>query len=289
MGKALLESLRPAQWVKNLLLFAALVFAHKAGDLQAVVDATVAFVLFCAASSGVYLLNDIMDREADRKHPLKKDRPIASGAVPVGLAIFSSVLLLALAVVFGWALAPSLTLTIGAYILLQLAYSFALKKLVIIDVFCVALGFVLRAVAGARAIDVAISPWLLVCSFTLALFLALGKRRHEVVLLEVSAREHRASLTQYSPYFLDQMIGVVTATTVMAYALYTLAPDTVEKFHTHNLVLTVPFVIYGVFRYLYLVHQKREGGNPTKMFLTDWAILVNTALWLTTSAFIVYS
>lgn len=288
MSKALLESLRPAQWVKNLLVFAALVFAHKADDPQAVIDSTVAFLLFCAATSGVYLLNDLFDREADRKHPLKKDRPIASGRVPIGLACFVLSALLGLALVLGWIVSEAFAVTLGAYILLQLAYSWALKRMVIVDVFCVALGFVLRAVAGARAIDVAISPWLLVCSFTLALFLALAKRRHEVLLLEASAREHRASLTQYSPYFLDQMIGVVTATTVMSYALYTLSPDTVEKFHSHYLVLTVPFVLYGVFRYLYLVHQKHEGGNPTRMFFTDTAILVNTALWLAVSAFIVY-
>ena len=171
---------------------------------------------------------------------------------------------------------------------LQIGYSVALKKIVILDVFCVALGFVLRAVAGAVAIDVAISPWLLVCSFSLALFLALAKRRHEVLLLEASAREHRASLTQYSPYFLDQLIGVVTATTVMSYALYTLSPDTMQKFGHHTLVYTLPFVIFGVFRYLYLVHQKREGGNPTRMFLTDAALLVNTGLWLAVSALIVY-
>lgn len=288
MGKALVESLRPAQWVKNLLVFAALVFSRKAGDLQADTDTFIAFILFCAASSGVYLLNDIRDREADRKHPLKKDRPIASGAVPVGLAAFVSALLLFASIATAFVLRQSFALTISAYAGLQVAYSFGLKRLVIVDVFCVALGFVLRAVAGAFAIGVIISPWLMVCSLALALFLALGKRRHEVVLLEVSAREHRASLTHYSPYFLDQMIGVVTATTVMAYALYTLAPDTIEKFDTHNLVFTFPFVMYGVFRYLYLVHQKREGGNPTKMFLTDAAILINTALWLALSAWIIY-
>jgi 4-hydroxybenzoate polyprenyltransferase len=289
MGKALIESLRPAQWVKNLLVFAALVFSRQAGDPQMVVDSVVAFILFCAASSGVYLLNDLVDREADRRHPLKKDRPIASGAVPPGLAGFISVLLLSLSVAFGFVLGVPFALTILAYVLLQLAYSFALKRLVILDVFCVAFGFVLRAAAGARAVNVMISPWLLVCSLTLALFLALGKRRHEVVLLEISAREHRASLIQYSTYFLDQMIGVVTATTVMAYALYTLSPDTVERFSTHNLVFTLPFVLYGVFRYLFLVHQKQEGGNPTKMFLTDAALLVNTALWLGVSALIIYA
>ena len=287
-GKALIESLRPSQWIKNLLVFAALVFGRKAGDPQAVVDTVIAFMLFSAASSGIYLLNDIRDLKSDRLHPLKRDRPIASGTLPVGLALFTSVLLVVGSVMVGSTLGDDFALTVAAYVLLQTAYSFGLKRIVILDVFCVALGFVLRAVAGAVAVDVNISPWLLVCSLTLALFLALSKRRHEVILLEVSAREHRASLTQYSPYFLDQMISVATATTVVAYALYTLSPETVEKFHTHNLVFTLPFVMYGVFRYLFLVHEKHKGGNPTRMFLTDPAILINTALWLALSAYIVY-
>jgi len=288
MARALLESLRPEQWVKNLLVFAALVCALKAGEAPAVINAVIAFLLFCSASSGVYLLNDIFDREHDRKHPLKRDRPIASGAVPVGLAASVSAALVVLALGCGTILGIPFALSVLAYVVIQVSYSMGLKRLVIIDVLCVAFGFVLRAVAGALAIDAMISPWLLICSLSLALLLALGKRRHEVVLLELSAREHRASLTKYSPYFLDQMIGVMTSTTVVSYALYTLSQDTVGKFGTHYMVVTLPFVIYGVFRYLYLVHQKHEGGNPTKMFLTDWAILINTALWLLTSAWIVY-
>lgn len=288
MAKALIQSLRPAQWAKNLLVFAALVFSHNADNMQAIVDCTIAFLLFCAASSGVYLLNDLMDREADRKHPLKRDRPIASGRVPVGLAVFASVALFATALGFGVLLTGSFLIVLASYIVLQIAYSFGLKRIVLVDVFCVALGFVLRAVAGAFAIDVAISPWLLVCSLTLALFLALAKRRHETVLLNVSAREHRASLNSYSPYFLDQLIGVTTASTVVAYALYTLSPETVAKFGSHYLVLTVPFVMYGVFRYLYLVHERNEGGNPSRMLLADPGILINTALWLAVSAWIIY-
>lgn len=288
MAKALLESLRSEQWVKNLLVYAALVFANKAGDPDALLNSTLAFLLFCSASSGVYFLNDIFDRESDLKHPLKRDRPIASGRVPLGLAWFTLTGLLGLALGLGWFVSTGLARAIGAYVVLQIGYSVVLKRIVIVDVFCVAFGFVLRAAAGALAIDVAISPWLLVCSFSLALFLALAKRRHEVLLLEASAREHRASLTQYSPYFLDQLIGVVTASTVMSYSLYTLSSDTVVKVGSHSLVFSLPFVIYGVFRYLYLVHQKREGGNPTRMFLTDPALLLNTALWLAVSAFIVY-
>jgi 4-hydroxybenzoate polyprenyltransferase len=288
-AKALFESIRPAQWVKNLLVFAALVFGHMAGDMTAIARATLTFLVFCAAASGVYLLNDIRDCEADRRHPLKRERPIASGQLSLLLAATLSALLMigaaALSALLGGGVAASLV----AFLLLQLLYSFGLKRVVIVDVIAVALGFVLRAVAGAYAIDVEISPWLLVCSFTLALFLALAKRRHEVVLLEDRAHEHRASLSHYSPYFLDQLIGVVTATTVVAYALYTLAPDTVEKFETHNLVFTLPFVIYGIFRYLYLVHQKQGGENPTRVFLTDPVILINTTLWAIVSAWIVYA
>jgi 4-hydroxybenzoate polyprenyltransferase len=286
--KALVESLRPTQWVKNLLVFAGLIFGHKATDPAAVTSAVEAFLLFCAAASGVYLLNDIRDREADRRHPLKRNRPIASGRLPLPVAISSCVLLMAGSGALSFTLGREFGFTLVAFLVLQLFYSFGLKRLVILDVFAVAMGFVLRAVAGAFAVDVEISPWLLICSLTLALFLALAKRRHEVVLLDAEAKEHRASLSHYSAYYLDQMISVVTATTVMAYALYTMAPNTVAKFQTQNLIFTLPFVIYGVFRYLYLVHQKEEGGNPTRMFLTDPAILVNTALWLAAAAWIVY-
>jgi len=288
MARNLLASLRPSQWVKNLLVFAALVFGHRAGDPTAVSQAAIAFLLFCAAASGIYLLNDIRDRESDQLHPLKLTRPIASGALPVSIAGTASFVLILGACLGSRWLGNAFSLTLIGFVVLQFAYTFALKRIVIIDVFAVALGFVLRAAGGASAIGVEISSWLLVCSLTLALFLALAKRRHEVILLEGKAEEHRASLSQYSPYFLDQLIGVVTATTVMAYALYTLSPDTVVKFGTHRLVFTLPFVIYGVFRYLYLVHQKQGGANPTRMFLTDPALLVNTALWLAVSALIVY-
>jgi len=286
--RALWTSLRPSQWVKNLLVFAALVFGHKAGDPTAVSQAAIAFLLFCAAASGIYLLNDIRDRESDQLHPLKLTRPIASGALPVSIAGTASFVLILGACLGSRWLGNAFSLTLIGFVVLQFAYTFALKRIVIIDVFAVALGFVLRAAGGASAIRVEMSSWLLVCSLTLALFLALAKRRHEVILLEDKAEEHRASLSQYSPYFLDQLIGVVTAATVMAYALYTLSPDTVVKFGTHRLVFTLPFVLYGVFRYLYLVHQKQGGANPTRMFLTDPALLVNTALWLAMSALIVY-
>ena len=274
--------------MKNLLVFAALVFARQAGNAEEVQHAVLAFLIFCAAASGVYLLNDIRDREADRQHPLKRSRPIASGDLPVSVAAIASALLMVGSAAASFALGRDFAATLIGFLLLQFAYTLGLKRIVILDVFGVALGFVLRAVAGAYAVEVEISPWLLVCSLTLALFLALAKRRHEVVLLEERAGEHRASLSHYSPYFLDQIIAVATATTVVAYALYTLAPDTVEKFQTHNLVLTLPFVMYGVFRYLYLVHQKKGGDNPTRMFLTDPAILINTALWLAVAAWIVY-
>jgi 4-hydroxybenzoate polyprenyltransferase len=285
---ALWSSLRPSQWVKNLLVFAALIFGHRATDPAAVQDAALAFLLFCAAASGIYLLNDIHDREADRRHPLKRMRPIASGVLSVPLAGAASSALILGACLGARYMGNKFALLLLGFVVLQFLYTLLLKRLVIIDVFCVALGFVLRAAAGAAAIEVEISSWLLVCSLTLALFLALAKRRHELMLLEGRAEEHRASLSQYSPYFLDQLIGVVTASTVVAYALYTLSPETVVKFGTHSLVFTLPFVIYGVFRYLYLVHQKQGGANPTRMFLTDPALLVNTALWLAFSAFIVY-
>jgi len=281
MIKDLWLTLRPPQWVKNVVVFAAVIFARQYHDYDKLLLAGIAFVCFCLISSAVYLTNDVIDRSRDRNHPTKKDRPIASGRVSVSTALVTSVVLAVLGfgvsvVFFNWFFLAA----IGGYVVLNLVYSLVLKNVVIVDVMSIAGGFVLRAVAGALAVGVPISSWLLICTTLLALFLGFGKRRHELVILGSRANEHRGILTEYSPYFLDQMIGVVTASTVVAYCFYTLSGEVQDKLGTDKLVLTVPFVLYGIFRYLYLIHQRQVGGNPTRVLLTDWPLMINVLLWL---------
>ena len=285
----LAASLRPEQWTKNLLLFAGLIFGGRLLDPGALGSATAAFAVFCALSGAMYLVNDIWDRDADRRHPLKQARPLASGALPVGTAVAAAVALgtgaIALASVIGMSFAAYAI----AYAALLLLYSTVLKHIVIVDVLTIAGGFVLRAGAGAAAVDVPIRSWLLTCTTLLALFLALSKRRHELVLLGEDAGQHRRSLDEYSPYLLDQMIAVVTASTVIAYALFATSAETAERLGTGYLGLTVPFVLYGIFRYLYLVHPKRGGGEPAVMLVTDPPLLVCVALWAATVILLMYS
>jgi 4-hydroxybenzoate polyprenyltransferase len=283
-----LTSMRPAQWTKNLLVFAGLLFARRIFDTHAVERSAGAFLIFCVLSGVVYLVNDIADRETDRRHPLKARRPIASGTLPVPVAIASAVVMAASGMTGAFALGPAFAGVAAGYLALQLLYSGPLKHIVIIDVLTIAIGFVLRAAAGAVAIDVEISHWLLVCTILLALFIALAKRRHEIVLLADDATYHRPILGEYSPYLLDQMIAVVTASTLMAYVFYTISPETQEKFGTPWLGLTIPFPLYGIFRYLYLVHRREGGGSPADLLLTDRPLLTCVALWALTVALIIY-
>jgi len=284
----LLASLRPSQWTKNLIIFAGVLFGQRLTDVSAVLAAAGAFVIFCLLSGVVYLINDVMDREADRRHPIKKARPIASGALPVRAALTAAGLIAAGALVSALALRPEFGLVALLYVVLLGLYSWRLKHVVIIDVLTIAVGFVLRAVAGAVVIPVAVSVWLYLLTILLALFLALAKRRHELVLLADGATGHRRILQEYSPYLLDQMISVVTASTLVAYAIYTVSPETTAKFQTHWLGLTLPFPLYGIFRYLYLVHQKDGGGSPSDMLLTDRPLLICVALWAAVVAVIIY-
>lgn len=284
---AIFLSLRPRQWSKNLFVLAGLIFAQELFT-RAVWVALAAFAVFCALSGAVYLLNDIADRERDRLHPTKRLRPIASGRLPVGSAATVAVLLIVLGLAAAWMIGRPFTAAAVLYVLLLVLYSAGLKHIVIADVLTVALGFVLRAVAGALAIDVAISGWLVICTLLLALFLALGKRRHEYLTLGEEAFRHRPILAEYSAGLLDQMIAVVTASTVTSYALYTMSPETVAKFHTNLLPVTLPFVLYGIFRYLYLLYRRQLGGNPSELFLNDPPLLVNTACWMLAVLLIVY-
>ena len=288
MLKDLIVSLRPQQWAKNLVVFAALIFAKELNHLPALETSLLAFLIFCLLSSAVYLFNDVLDMASDRQHPVKSQRPIASGRIAKKTALSLAFLLMLAGLSASFGLNLEFGIVALGYLLWTTFYSLALKQVVILDVMAVSIGFVLRAVAGAVAIGVEISSWLLVCTVLLALFLSLGKRRHELVLLEEEAASHRKILTEYSPYFLDQMMAVVTASTVVAYCFYTLSPEIEHKLNTRYLSLTIPFVLYGIFRYLYLIHQKESGGNPTQMLLNDKPILINVILWIMAVLIILY-
>jgi 4-hydroxybenzoate polyprenyltransferase len=289
LPRALLVSLRPHQWTKNLVVLAALAFSKHLFEADAVLRAGLAFLVFCTLSGAVYLVNDLADLERDRLHPRKRLRPLASGALPVPVARLAAALLFVAGLGGSLALGPTFTAAGLAYVVLNLAYSFGLKNVVILDVLAISMGFVIRAVAGALAIDVHFSSWLLVCTILLAMFLSLAKRRHELVSLDTAASDHRQILAEYSPYLLDQMIAVVTASCLTAYAFYTMAPETVEKYQTERLALTIPFVLYGIFRYLYIVHRRERGGSPSDVLLTDRPLLVAVALWAVTVVVIIYS
>ncbi|MGH7264854.1 MAG: decaprenyl-phosphate phosphoribosyltransferase [Candidatus Rokuibacteriota bacterium] len=284
----LFVSLRPGQWTKNLLVFAGLIFAQGLHRPTQVGRVLLAFVIFCALSGSMYLVNDVADAERDRSHPRKRHRPIASGRLPPSTAIGAALLLIGLAFAGAFALSPRLGLVAAAYAGLLTVYSAGLKHVVIVDALMIAAGFVLRALAGVVVIDAEFSHWLLLCTILLALFLTFGKRRHELLLLEGGAADHRPILSEYSPQLLDQMIAVVTASTLMAYALYTISPETTAKLGTTHLPLTIPFVLYGIFRYLYLLYRHDLGGNPSEHLLTDRALLADVGLWGATVVFILY-
>jgi 4-hydroxybenzoate polyprenyltransferase len=286
--RPLLQSLRPAQWAKNLFVLAPLVFGDKLLDELAAFRAFVALVAFCCASSAVYLINDLRDREEDRRHPLKRLRPLAAGTLSVPTAVAALLALAAAALLLALYLGLPFLLVLGAYLLLNLLYTLWFKHMVILDVMSISLGFVLRVLAGAEATGIEVSRWLLLCTTFLALFLAFSKRRHEITLLAGEASGQRPVLDHYSPAFLDQMINVVTASSVVAYALYAVAPETVRKFHTEDLVFTIPLVLYGIFRYLYLLYQRPGARNPTEAILRDPPFLINMLLWGLAVLWIVY-
>ena len=287
-ARGLIVSLRPSQWTKNLLVFAPLIFAVKLFDPAAVVRAAAGFFVFCALSSVVYLINDVMDREGDRQHPLKCRRPIAAGELSVPSALIAAASIAAAGLTSAFALGWRFGGVAVGYVVLQTLYSLVLKHIVIVDALTLAMGFVLRAVAGAAVIDVVVSHWLFVCTILAALFIALAKRRHELVLLADGAANHRPILDEYSPYLLDQMIAVVTASTLIAYIFYTISPETEQKFGTPWLGLTIPFALYGIFRYLYLVHRRDGGGSPADLLLNDRPLLACVTLWVIAVVLIVY-
>ena len=275
----LIRSLRPNQWIKSVFVLAPLVFSAHLLDGRYLLRSGAAFVLFCLISSAVYLLNDIRDVESDRRHPEKRKRPIASGLLSLGAASAAAIVIALAVLPLAFLLSISFGWVLLAYGLMNVAYSLYLKHVVILDVMIIATGYLLRAIAGALVISVAISSWLILCTVLLALFMGFVKRRQELILLESGAGGHRRILDEYTPRFLDQMIAVVTAGALVSYALYTMSPDVAQKLGTPHLNLTIPFVIYGLLRYLYLVYAKNQGGNPSSTILGDPSLLINGGLW----------
>jgi 4-hydroxybenzoate polyprenyltransferase len=278
--RELLRSMRPKQWTKNVVIFAALVFDGKIAEPYYLIRTVIGFIIFCFVSGAVYLLNDLTDIEKDRQHPSKRNRPLASGSLPVGTAQGALAVILLVCLPVSFALDPVFGAIVALYFLLQVAYSLRLKNVVIVDVLTIAAGFVLRVGAGAVLVDAErFSPWLYVCTALLALFLGFSKRRGELVLLEGRAGRHRAILEEYSLPMLDEMINVVTATTVLAYALYTFDPSNPHLPDNNAMMLTIPFVLYAIFRYLYLIHQKGETAPPDEVLLRDRPLLATMVLW----------
>ena len=292
---AFVRSLRPTQWVKNLLLFAGVLFAGRLTDIEALFRAAEGFIAFSLLSGAVYLFNDLRDLEADRLHPRKRLRPLASGALTPGAAWLGLALVLVAAAILSAHLGPRFALTAGAYLGLNLGYSLGLKHVVLVDVITIAAGFVLRAIAGVELLvplvpDVELSPWLLVCTFFLALFLACGKRRQELLLQDQDlAGGRRRVLLAYTAPYLDTLVTVSMATTLLAYAIYTIWPATVEKFQTTGLLWTIPFVTYGLFRYLWLLRVQDGGEDPSQAIVSDRPLLVAIGLWAVVVAIVLYA
>ncbi len=271
----LLRQLRPKQWTKNLLVFAAPLFSFEVVNPGVLFDTLIGFFLLSFVSGCVYIVNDYADREADRNHPVKKYRPMASGALPPKLAIGFGALLLIASLVISYLLNPLFTVLLVLYFTMNVAYSFRLKHIVIIDIMIIAAGFVLRAIAGGLVIHVPFTPWFLLCTMLLSLFLAIGKRRHELHLLQHDKGSHRKVLDQYSFDLLDQMSSIVTTATIISYSLFTFTSG-----RTVHLMWTIPLVIYGMFRYLYLIHIEKKGGAPDRVLLEDAHILVTVILYV---------
>ena len=281
--------MRPHQWVKNLFIFAPLLFGRKLTDPAAIGQSVLAFIVFCLLASGLYIINDWIDAEEDRAHPEKRNRPISSGALPVPVALFGAVLLFIPAFwIAAGALGLSFFLVTALYFILTLSYCIALKRLIVIDCMTIAAGFVLRVVGGAIAVSVIPTHWLIVCAFLLALFLAFTKRRQELLTLSENAAEHREVLNQYTVEYLEKVNGILIGAAIVCYALYTVAPETVERFKTTAMIYGTVFVIYGMFRYLALIKNPELGGNPSKMLLHDRPLMLTVVGWSFYNAVVIY-
>jgi 4-hydroxybenzoate polyprenyltransferase len=286
MLKAILKEMRVHQWIKNIFVLIPLVFDRQLFSIEPLSRTIIGFFLFCFVSSSVYLINDIMDVEADRKHPKKKSRPIASGSLPIPIAIITAIILVSISVIGGFFLSRSFLLILTIYFLINLAYSLKLKHIPLLDVLIIATGFVLRVAAGVSIIQVErFSPWLYVVTTVLALFFGLGKRRGELATIQQNNNEQRKVLDGYTIPLLDQLITIISATTLISYSLYTFsAPNLPDN---HVMMLTIPFAIYGIFRYLYLIQVKNEGGAPDELVLSDRPLQV-TFLFFAVSVVIIF-
>lgn len=281
MLKDILVSMRPKQWYKNLVIFIGIIFSINLLNLNLWIDVIAAFTIFCILSGSIYILNDFLDLEKDKNHPKKKNRPLASGRLKVSHALTCAIILICIALTGAYLLNLQFFLVSVAFFILMLVYSFFLKEIIIVDIMVISIGFVLRAMAGALAIGVYVSPWLIICAFLLALFLALGKRRHELVLLKENASNHRKILGEYSTDMLDQMINISTSALIMSYSLYT--------FFSGNtyIMITIPFAFYGLFRYIFLVHARNMGGEP-EMIFKDKGMVISIVLWVIVVVFVLY-
>jgi 4-hydroxybenzoate polyprenyltransferase len=284
---ALIKSLRPRQWPKNIFIFAAVVFDRQFFQPEPLLRTTAGFILLCLASGSVYLINDIADRKQDQLHPAKSKRPIASGKLPVSIAIGSAVVLITIVLAAAFLLAPAFAALIAFYVGLNLAYSFSLKHIPIVDALTVAIFFVLRVIGGVLLISVErFSPWMYVCMVLLALYISFGKRRSEILLLEDGASNHRRVLSGYSIPLLDSYIQIVSAATIVAYSFYTFSAPNLPA--NHAMMLTIPFVMYGIFRYLYLVQMEQSGGAPEELVLTDHPLQAVIVVWGLSAMLILY-
>jgi 4-hydroxybenzoate polyprenyltransferase len=283
-----LAIMRPYQWVKNLLVFSGLIFSTSLFKSNVIGTSFATFGIFCLASSGIYILNDLRDIKNDIQHPVKKNRPIASGRVSKLSALILMALLIPSALLFSYLLDKSLFLIIIVFIGLNITYSFGLKNIVILDAFIVATGFLLRAFAGCIVIHVEVTPWLFICTLSLALILSFGKRRNEMNTLKTEAGNHRETLQFYTVQLLDIILTISSAMAIGTYSLYTMAEETVLRFGSQRLIITTPFVMYGVFRYLYLIYTQNKGGDPTKLLVKDIPTIINGSLWMLCIVYLIY-
>jgi 4-hydroxybenzoate polyprenyltransferase len=285
----LFHSLRPRQWIKNGFILLPVIFAQQLFKPVQLLASIQAVVVFCGLTGAVYLFNDYLDREEDRHHPVKRLRPLAAGLISPALALSAALLLLLFSFLWGFYVGKRFFFILLIYLGLQLLYNLWLRDVVILDVFCVAGGFFLRVASGSVVVNAPMSRWIIICTILIAMFLVLSKRRYEIITLgKVEAGKHRKVLLQYSPHLLDQMIAVTTGGVLLSYLLYCTAPETVRKFHTEHMIYTFPFVLYGIFRYLYLIYQKKEGGTPERIILSDHPLLAGVLLWLVSCVLILY-
>lgn len=288
MIKNYISLLRIYQWVKNLILFAGIIFAKKVNEPNLFLNVVYAFILFSIIASCQYVVNDYLDRKEDALHPEKKHRPLASGAIDPSITLFLTMLILCTAMVLSYLLNPTFFFLVVFYFVFNITYSLYLKHIVILDVMSISIGFVLRAIAGAVIVNVRFSHWLILCTFMLSLFWGFSKRRGELILLEDDAESHRKILKEYSVQFLDLMMGISSTMTLMSYTLYTVSPETKEHLGTDKIYLTIPIVVYAVFRSLYITYIKNMSHNPTKAILSDISVLISGIVWIIFILYLMY-